>query len=52
MFGMPFLLICDPAALEDVYVKKNSAYNKHEIERMFSVPLFTNNIISMETDDP
>ena len=35
LFGMPCILICDPDALEDLYIKKNSAYTKHEIERKF-----------------
>ena len=52
LFGMPAILICDPAALEDLYVKKNSAYTKHEIERRFGPPLIYNNIVNMETDEP
>ena len=52
LFGMPCILISDPDALEDVYIKKNSAFTKHEIERSFGYPLLLNNIISMETEDP
>ena len=52
LFGMPCLLICDPDALEDLYIKKNSVYTKHELERQFSTPLMINNIVTMETDDP
>ena len=52
LFGMPCILISDPDALEDVYIKKNSAYTKHELERQFGFPLFENNIVNMETDDP
>ena len=52
MFGTVYVFINDPDALEDLYIKKNAAFNKHEIERLFAKPLFTNNIVTMETDDP
>ena len=51
LFGMPVIFICDPALLEDLYVKKNALYTKHEIERRFGAPLVYNNIVNMETDD-
>ena len=52
IFGMPCIFICDPAVLEDLYVKKNALYTKHEIERKFGPPLVYNNIVNMETEDP
>ena len=35
-----------------LYIKKNSLYTKHEVERKFGAPLLINNILNMETDDP
>ena len=52
VFGMPIVLICDPDALEDLYIKKNAAYSKHELERQFGDPLFKNNIATMVTEHP
>ena len=39
-------------SLDDLYVTKNSAYSKHEIERKMSRPMLQNSIASLETDDP
>jgi len=47
LFGMPCILISDPDALEDLYIKKNSAYTKHELEKKFLKPLVYNNIVGM-----
>ena len=52
LFGMPCILISDVDALEDVYIKKNPAFSKHELERAFGPPLVYNNIVNMETDNP
>ena len=50
--GEVILLFNDPDALQDIYVNKNAAFTKHEVERKFGLPLLYNNIVSMETDDP
>ena len=46
------LFFNDPDALQDIYVNKNSAFTKHELERRFGVPLLFNNIVNIDTDDP
>ena len=52
LFGTPMIFFTSPDSLQDLYVIKNSAYTKHEIERKFGAPLVYNNIVNMETDDP
>ena len=52
MMGEVMLFFNDPDALQDIYVNKNSAFTKHELERRFGVPLLYNNILSIDTDDP
>ena len=52
ILGRTFVIINDPNALEDIYVKKNSVYTKHELERQFGPPFLYNNILNMETDHP
>ena len=52
MMGEVMLFFNDPEALQDIYINKNAAFTKHEVERKFSAPMFYNNIVSMETEDP
>ena len=52
MMGEVMLFFNDPTALQDIYVNKNSAFTKHELERKFGAPLLFNNILSIDTDDP
>ena len=52
MAGEVMLFFNDPDALQDIYINKNSAFTKHELERRANAPLLFNNIVSTDTDDP
>ena len=52
VFGTLAICFNKADSLDDLYVNKNSAYSKHEIERKFSIPMLRNSLFSMETDDP
>ena len=52
LFGLQAVMFNKADSLDDLYVTKNSAYSKHEIERKMGAPMLKNSIVSMETDHP
>jgi hypothetical protein len=48
LFGTPVIFINDFQLLDDLYLKKNPYYSKHEIERQSGKPLLgEDNIVTM-----
>lgn len=52
LLGTPGLVINSCALLEDLYVTKNAFFSKHPMGKMGGKPLFTDNLLTLETDNP
>ena len=52
IMGINFILVNDADLLEEIFVKKNALFTKHESKREGGKPLIYNNIVSMDTHHP
>ena len=52
VFGTMAVVFNRVEALDELFVTKNSAYSKHQLERTLSLPMLRNAMVSMETEDP
>ena len=52
LFGMCIVCFNNCESLDELYVTKNVAYDKHAFERDVAKPLINNSIVSMESGDP
>ena len=52
IFGMCIVCFNNCESLDELYVTKNVAYDKHAFERDVAKPLINNSIVSMGSEDP
>ena len=52
VLGMHIIMMGDPNLIEDMFIKQNPYYTKHEMKREGGKPMLTNNIVAMDTFDP
>lgn len=52
VYGTPGLVINSCQLLEDLYVTKNAFFSKHPMGKAGGKPLFGDNLLALETENP